>query len=59
MFKTPNKKSHVEFLNDFMMVILQLGHLASNVSEFIFQAMNSVIGVQQVSVLLLQPEIFK
>ena len=49
-------KSYVEFLDDLVMVILQLGHLASNASEFIFEGMNSIIGVHQVVVLLLQPE---
>ena len=48
--------SYIEFLNDFVMIILESGHFASNVPEFIFQHMNSVIGVQHVIVLLLQPE---
>jgi hypothetical protein len=43
-------------LNDFVVVILQLGHLAANAPQFIFQRMDAVIGIHQVIVLLLQPE---
>ncbi len=50
-------RTHIEFLDDFVMVMFQFGHFAANPAEFILEGMDPVVGVEEVVVLLLQPVI--